>query len=564
MAGRKSTKRNPYDHAVENLYLFIANDGNLYRTYSSARDAVQRMIADGSYSKAKAAARLGSLVKHGARLLNAESDAEDRHRYSETELRQVADRLVDHYFSDSLLGMKSNPLTVNPTNRSGYSFKKGDAVQDNRGVYRGIYIKLQPATSFSRAYGPQALVWYGTGAIPKGAALGSLGVESIGLGDIKPAAKKNPLTVNPFKTMSEVRGAHKAAGLHFFDKGAGEMFGEVALKGPYRGHYVVSQQVMTFDDGIPRRKGVVSYFADDGSKRHVKTFEGPSSWTDAVDFAKGKGEVRSNPLTVNPRHVGATKPPGTVVIEDNVHKVPGYIVVTHAQVALAQRHAPGIAPLASLVTTDKGGPGRKAKRWHRWFLPESIKAQPWATASIKRRNPDPYHTSKMFGSSSVRSGLSPRYFEAWVKTQDGKVKYLAGSWNTSAQASNAAKKEYLSMSGHPNPRKNPMGDTWAIMSAADVMRANPRKTKAPAIPKWVHVKTFTRAGMAPRIYNATDVDDAVRIVKKELMAGDHLHQVSIRPLVGHGIGDGFDVNVSYSTSLMGPRHMKSFTFLPIQ
>lgn len=107
--------------------------------------------------------------------------------------------------------------------------------------------------------------------------------------------RMNPLTVNPFKTMSEVRGAHKAAGLHFFDKGAGKMFGEVALKGPYRGHYVVSQQVLTFGDGIPRRKGVVSYFADDGSKRHVKTFEGPSSWTDAVDFAKGKGEVRSNP-----------------------------------------------------------------------------------------------------------------------------------------------------------------------------------------------------------------------------------------------------------------------------
>lgn len=459
----------------------------------------------------------------------------------------------------------------NPTNRFGHSFKKGDAVQRYDGVYQGLYIKLQPATSFTRAYGPQALVWHGAGPIPKGATLGSPGVQSIGLGDIKPAMKKNPLTVNPFKTMSEVRGAHKAAGLHFFDKGAGKMFGEVALKGPYRGHYVVSQQVMTFDDGIPRRKGVVSYFADDGSKRHVKTFEGPSSWTDAVDFAKGKGAAKSNPLTVNPkhwaiynstsgaelgtypgssasaawknlmkdvggryqapgpdivikpvhklrarknpltvnpRHVGAAKPPGTVVIEDNVHKVPGYIVVTHAQVALAQRHAPGIAPLASLVTTDKGGPGRKAKRWHRWFLPESIKAQPWATASIKRRNP--------------------------------------------------AKR-----------RKNPMGDTWAIMSAADVMRANPltvnpRKAKAPASPKWVHVKTFTRPGMAPRVYNATDVDDAVRIVKKELMAGDHVNQVSIHPLVGHGIGDGFDVNVSYSTSLMGSRHMKSFTFLPIQ
>lgn len=126
-----------------------------------------------------------------------------------------------------------------------------------------------------------------------------------------------------------------------------------------------------------------------------------------------KLRARKNPLTVNPRHVGATKPPGTVVIEDNVHKVPGYIVVTHAQVALAQRHAPGIAPLASLVTTDKGGPGRKAKRWHRWFLPESIKAQPWATASIKRRNP--------------------------------------------------AKR-----------RKNPMGDTWAITYAGQ--RVNPRKS----------------------------------------------------------------------------------------
>jgi hypothetical protein len=54
---------------------------------------------------------------------------------------------------------------ANPArSRWGYTFKKGDVVQDHRGVtYR--YVKLAKANDFSRAYGRQAIVSLGAGPI---------------------------------------------------------------------------------------------------------------------------------------------------------------------------------------------------------------------------------------------------------------------------------------------------------------------------------------------------------------------------------------------------------------
>lgn len=67
---------------------------------------------------------------------------------------------------------------------------------------------------------------------------------------------------------------------------------------------------------------------------------------------------------------------------------------------------------------------------------------------MKRKNPDPYHTTKTYGSHSVRTGLSPRYFEAWYKDTSGAVHYLPGSYNTAAAASAAAKR---AAGGRKNP-----------------------------------------------------------------------------------------------------------------
>lgn len=254
-----------------------------------------------------------------------------------------------------MAGRSKSTKRKNPTNRWGDSFKKGDPVQNSAGIYQGVYIKLQPATNFTRAYGPQALVWGADGPMPKGAALGTPGVRTVSMSDLKPAARKNP--------MGDTWAIMSAA--------------DVLHPNPRPGRKVAG-----------KRPGAYALFV----KKHIR------------------------------KHLNA-----------------------------------GLS------------------------APEAMSA-------------------------------------------------VAAEW-----------------------RKAKAGG----------MRANPRKAKAPAAPKWVHIKTFSRAGMAPRVYKAVDADDAVRIVKKELMPTEHIHQVSLRPLVGHGIGDGFDVNVSYSNSLMGDRHMKSFTFLPI-
>lgn len=203
-------------------------------------------------------------------------------------------------------------------------------------------------------------------------------------------------------------------------------------------------------------------------------------------------------------------------------------------------------------------PGDNGKRYVGTYFAKDV--VPPRVANPKRKNPHP--PAKSY---SIRPS---RHQEARVSYERRPAKESAHARATRI-AEEVAREYHLrgESLNHPGlpggiAQIARVGDARAAAALAAAIRkqakANPRRN-----PEWAHVKTFTRPGMAPRVYNALDVDDAVRIVKKELMAGDHLHQVSIRPLVGHGIGDGFDVNVSYSASLMGPRHMKSFTFLPI-
>lgn len=271
-------------------------------------------------------------------------------------------------------------------------------------------------------------------------------------------------------------------------------------------------------------------------------------------------EAAANGWKSNPRHVGGAMPPHTVLIENNVAKVPGYVKVTHAQVALAQRHAPGIGPMASLVTTDKGGPGRKAKRWYRWFLPESIKAQPWATASIKRRNPagSALHAAGLeilptaFGTVAI---VTRRAFQG-----QGHDHPLSGSTHPSAKAARAAfrahaagrtrenpakphakgakvfvkgyrkggysvgpssAKAYIREYPHHNPddlRSNPMGDTWAIVSAADVLQPNPRPRKSGVKRKVGAYALFVKAHIRPYLNRGMKVTDAMKAVAGEWRA----------------------------------------------
>ena len=79
-----------------------------------------------------------------------------------------------------------------------------------------------------------------------------------------------------------------------------------------------------------------------------------------------------------PKFVGNDPPPGTIPFDG-----PSFYA-TWSQVQVARRHGE-LRLVPELVTTDKGGPGRLAKRWWAWRLPMSVGREPWATPAMKRR-----------------------------------------------------------------------------------------------------------------------------------------------------------------------------------
>lgn len=103
---------------------------------------------------------------------------------------------------ERMVGSRANPHKASAKKRKNpASFKKGDPVQDYDGRYRGVYIRIHPTSADSiRHYGKQVLVWYGAGPIPEWAEEDAPGVARFSLHDLSPAAKKNPLTVNPRKS----------------------------------------------------------------------------------------------------------------------------------------------------------------------------------------------------------------------------------------------------------------------------------------------------------------------------------------------------------------------------
>ena len=86
----------------------------------------------------------------------------------------------------------------------------------------------------------------------------------------------------------------------------------------------------------------------------------------------------------NPKMVGhEPKALGATTIEANANRVPGYTRVSFAQARKARQA--GIPVVASLDTTDRGGPKTKAKRWYRWFIPTESATGAWATPSVRGR-----------------------------------------------------------------------------------------------------------------------------------------------------------------------------------
>lgn len=63
-----------------------------------------------------------------------------------------------------------------------------------------------------------------------------------------------------------------------------------------------------------------------------------------------------------PKLIGRTIP-GSIRISDNAKAGPGVVRIRYAQAKLL----PCERVMCSLDTTDRGGPGRVAKRWFRWF-----------------------------------------------------------------------------------------------------------------------------------------------------------------------------------------------------
>ncbi len=58
--------------------------------------------------------------------------------------------------------------------------------------------------------------------------------------------------------------------------------------------------------------------------------------------------------------------------------------LTYPQARILHRH--GVAIRAALNTSDRGGPGRLAKRWYRWYADAAaILACPGSTPAMRRR-----------------------------------------------------------------------------------------------------------------------------------------------------------------------------------
>jgi len=70
-------------------------------------------------------------------------------------------------------------------------------------------------------------------------------------------------------------------------------------------------------------------------------------------------------------------------VEVEKQDVAGMVCVTYSQAALLAR----VYPVSKVLnTSDRGGRGRKAKRWYNWYVrPEAIEKSSCATDAMRRR-----------------------------------------------------------------------------------------------------------------------------------------------------------------------------------
>lgn len=79
-----------------------------------------------------------------------------------------------------------------------------------------------------------------------------------------------------------------------------------------------------------------------------------------------------------PKHIGHFPPADAITFEGEA------LIVSWSQVQLSRKNGE-MRLRHTVVATDKGGPGRLAKWWHRWEVPLNVIETPWATESLRQR-----------------------------------------------------------------------------------------------------------------------------------------------------------------------------------